>query len=76
MTHTVDRMMGLFRFFFESDSLNRKKGVLRAAIAFFADAGLFAPQVAVNGVTLRQFVVAVALRETHPAAVGKFTQKA
>ncbi len=53
-----------------------RAGILRTAIAFFADAGLLAPQVAVNGIALGHFVVAVALGEVHAAAVGKLAQQA
>jgi hypothetical protein len=65
-------MMLLHVFVFgDANTLYGKQGILRAAIAFFTNAGFFAPQVALNGIALGHFVVTVALREAHAAAVGK-----
>jgi hypothetical protein len=63
-------------FFSDADSLHGEQRILRAAVAFFADARLLAPQVAVNGVALGHFVVAVALGEVHASAIGEFAQQA
>src|SRR5579864_2540119 len=68
------RVLGLV-FFLGPDALNRKKGILRAAVAFFANAGLLAPEVGVDRVTLRHFVVAEALGEIHASAVGELAQQ-
>src|ERR1700722_16343361 len=75
MTQPVDRIVLRLVLHFGPYSLHRKKRVLRAAIAFFADAGFLAPQIAVNRIALRHFVVAVALREAHASAVGKLPQQ-
>src|SRR5579864_3119950 len=73
---TINVMVLRLQFLFgDAHSLNRQQGILRAAIAFFADARLLAPQIAVHGVTLGNFVVAVALREAHAATVGKLPQQ-
>src|SRR5579872_323220 len=56
-------------------ALHRKKSVLGPAIAFFADAALLTPQVAVNGVALSHFVVTEALRERKFAAIAEFAQQ-
>src|ERR1700686_1105563 len=56
-------------------ALHGKERVLRATVAFFANARLLAPQVAVDGIALGHFVVAKTLRETHASAVGKFAQQ-
>src|SRR3984957_9432138 len=74
MTEPINRMMGLM-FLLGTYSLNGEQRVLRAAIAFFADARLLAPQVAVDGVALGHFVVAKALGKTHASAIGKFAQQ-
>src|SRR5256885_1026884 len=55
-------------------SLNRQNRVLRTAVSFFPDAGLLAPEIAVNRVALRHFVVAIALGEIHASAIGEFPQ--
>src|ERR1022692_3624378 len=70
----VDRMRGLM-LLFGAHSLHRKKCILRTAVAFFANAGLLAPQVAIDGIALRHFVVAVALGKAHASAVGKLAQQ-
>ncbi len=61
--------------FFRANSLHGEQRILRAAVAFFANAGLLAPQIAVDGVALSHFVVAVALGKAHASAVGKFAQQ-
>ena len=77
MAHAIDRVvLRLVLVFRDPNSLNRKQSILRTAVAFLADAGLLAPQVAVNGVTLGHFVVAIALGEIHAAAVGELAQQA
>src|SRR5271157_5071560 len=76
MAYAVNRMVLRLEFFLcNSNSLDGKQGVLRTAVAFLADAGLLAPQVAVDRVTLGHLVVAIALGETHAAAVGKLAQQ-
>src|SRR5579864_3003864 len=47
------------------DALYRKKRVLRTTVTFFTNAALLSPQIAVNGIALRDFVVAETLGETH-----------
>src|SRR5208282_3600714 len=77
MTYSIHRVVRRFVLVFRhSNSLHREQSVLRAAIAFFADTRLLAPQVAVNGVTLGHFVVTVTLGEVHAAAVGELAQHA
>src|SRR5580765_2377829 len=77
MAYAIDRVMLSFVFVFgDANSLYGKQCVLWATVAFFADAGLLAPEVAVDGVALCHFVVAVALGEVHAAAVGKFPEQA
>src|SRR6266496_2981328 len=77
MGDAIDRMMLSFVFIFrDANSLNGKNRVLRATIALLADAGLLAPEVAVDGVALRHFVVTIALREIHATAVRKFAEQA
>src|SRR5260370_42369497 len=65
------RFMSLFR----AHALHGERRMRRAACAFFADARLLAPQVAVDGIALRHLVVAEALCEVHATAIGKFTQQ-
>src|SRR5947209_10914471 len=55
-------------------SLDRENRVLRTAVSFFPDAGLLAPEIAVNRIALRHFVVAIALGEIHASAIGEFPQ--
>src|ERR1700757_2897620 len=75
MAHAVNGMvLRLVLVFGDADSLDRKQGVLRTAVAFLADAGLLAPQVAVDGVALGHFVVAIALGEIHASTIGKLPQ--
>src|ERR1700682_4593152 len=69
-------VLGLVFVLCDSNSLHGKKGILGAAVAFLADAGLLAPEVAVNSVALGHFVVAITLGEVHAAAVGELTQQA
>ena len=45
----------------QAHSLDRKQRVLRTAVAFFANPALLAPEIAVDGIALRNFVVAEAL---------------
>src|SRR5579872_1013396 len=68
-------MMRLMFFFGNPHALNREQGVLRAAVSFLANSGLLAPKIAVDGITLGHFVVAVALREIHAAAIRKLPQQ-
>src|SRR4051812_5430066 len=56
-------------------SLNGKDGILGTAVAFLANAGFFAPEVAIDSIALGHFVVAIALREIHAAAIGEFPQQ-
>src|SRR5579872_6211529 len=57
-------------------TLHGQKRVLRATIALFTNARLLPPQVAVDSVALRHFVVAKALLETHPSAIAELAQQA
>src|ERR1700690_1458529 len=57
-------------------TLHGQQRVLRTAVALFPNAGFLAPEVAVNSVALRHFVVAEALLEAHPSAIAEFTQQA
>src|SRR5580704_18369876 len=61
--------------FYRTNSLHRKQRVLRTPVAFLANAAFFAPQVAVDGITLRHFVVAETLRKGQPPAVAEFAQQ-
>src|SRR5581483_5014958 len=58
-----------------TDTLHREQSILRTAVAFFANAALLAPEVAVNRITLGHFVITKTLVELHAAAVGKFAQQ-
>src|SRR5258708_5496967 len=61
--------------FLESHSRNRKQRVLGAAVSFFANAPLLAPQIAVNCIALRDRVITETLRKTHVGAVGELAQQ-
>src|SRR5436190_1139883 len=50
------------------DALHRQQRILWTPIAFFANPRFFAPQIAVNRVALRDFVIAETLGKAHPAA--------
>src|SRR5579859_3867172 len=77
LTDAVHRVvLSLVFIFCDPNSLHRKQGILRTAIAFFPDSGLFPPQIAVHRISLRHFVVAITLGEVHAAAVGKLAQQA
>jgi hypothetical protein len=56
-------------------ALHGEKGVLWATVSFFTNPRLFSPKIAVDGVALRHFVVAIALGEIHTAAIGEFPQQ-
>ena len=73
MAYAVDFVFRLV--FFRAHSLHGEQRVLRTAVAFFTDAVLLAPQIAVDGIALRDFVVAEALGKTHAAAVAEFAQQ-
>src|SRR5215469_18038247 len=66
--------MGLLMLF-RPDTLHRQQRVLGPAIAFFADARFLAPQIAIDGVTLRDFVITEPLREAQAAAVGELAKQ-
>src|ERR1700674_514738 len=68
----------VLRFMFLSGThpLHREQRVLGTTVPFFANAALLAPQVAVDGVALRHFVVAEALLEAHPSAITELAQQA
>ncbi len=61
--------------FGDADSLNGEQRILRAAIAFFTDAALLAPEIALDRIALRHFVVTIALGEAHPRAVAEFADQ-
>src|SRR5271167_2434169 len=69
-------MVRWFVFLRGTHALHGEQRVLRTPVALFANAGLLAPQVAVDGITLRHFVVAEALLEAHPPAVAELAQQA
>src|SRR5215831_1815106 len=69
MAYAVRRMMLGLVFVLLANSLDGKQRVLRPTVTLFPYARLFAPEIAVDGVALRHFVVTVALREIHAAAV-------
>ena len=73
---SVYRMVLRFMFLRGTHALHGEQRILRTAVAFFANAALLAPQVAVDGVALRHFVVAEALLEAHPPAVAELAQQA
>jgi len=75
MAEAIDGMVLGLVLFFGAHALHGEKRILRAAIAFLADTGLLAPQIAVDGVALRHFVITVTLGKTHAAAVGEFAQQ-
>src|SRR5581483_9210176 len=76
MADTVDvRMLRLEFLFGNPNSLYGEQSILRAAITLFANAGFLAPQITVDRITLRHFVVAIALGKVHASAVGKFAKK-
>src|SRR5580658_11381854 len=56
-------------------ALHRQHRIVRTAIALLADAHLFTPEVALNGVALRHLVVTVTLLETHPRAIAELAQQ-
>src|SRR6266496_1842991 len=59
MAHSVSLMMlRLVLFGIDAHPLHRQQGILGTAISFLANAGFLAPEIAINGVTLRHFVVA------------------
>src|SRR5580692_9196392 len=67
----------MLRFMFcWTHTLDGEQRVLRTAIPLFTNSTLLAPQVAINGVPLRHFVVAKALLEVHAAAVAELAQQA
>src|SRR5580704_9612421 len=57
-------------------TLHREQRVLRTPIALFANASLLAPQVAIDRIALRHFVVAETLLEAHPSAIAELAQHA
>src|SRR5580658_7072011 len=59
-----------------SHTLHGKQRVLRTPVALFANASLFAPQVAVDGIALRHFVITEALLKAHSSTVAELTQQA
>src|SRR2546430_14335906 len=76
MADTVNWMRLRLGLVTSSHPLHRKQCVLGTAVAFFADAAFLAPKIAIDGVALRHFVVAIALGEVHLAAVTKLAQQA
>src|SRR4029077_14915465 len=58
------------------DSLDGENRILRSSVSFLANASLLPPKVAVDGVALRQLVIAKALREAHSSAIAEFAQQA
>src|SRR5271157_2209296 len=58
-----------------ADALHRENGILRAAVAFLANAHLFSPEIAVDGVTLRHFVVTETLGKAHACSVAEFAEE-
>ena len=73
MTNPIDMVSGFMLPF--AHSLNREQSILRPAIAFFANAALLAPKIAINRVPLGHLVVAVALRKVHFGAVGELAEQ-
>src|SRR3979490_788305 len=57
-------------------ALHGQQGILGTPVSLFANAGLLAPEIAVDGIALRHFVVAETLGEVHASAVGKLPQQA
>src|SRR5581483_11074154 len=72
LSNPVDVMLRLVFLF--SNPLYGKECILGTTISFFANAALLAPEIAVDGVTLGHFVVAITLRETHFSAIAEFAQ--
>src|SRR6185295_19472061 len=73
MAYSVNFVLGLM--LLHPHTLDREQRVLGTAVAFFTNAVLLAPQIAVNGIALRDFVVAEALRKAHAPAVAEFAQQ-
>ena len=73
MTDSVDLVLRYV--FLDPHSLHGEQRVLGTAVAFFANPVLLPPQIAVDGVALRDFVVAEALGKAHPAAIAEFAQQ-
>src|SRR5208282_723593 len=76
MAHSIRRVVFGFMLLQGTHTLHGEQRVLGAAVALFANAALLAPEVAVDGIALRHFVVAEALLEAHPAAIAEFTEQA
>ncbi len=62
----------LFR---DAHALHRQDRILRAAIAFFPNANFLPPEIAVNGIPLRHFVVAIALGKAHAVAITELANE-
>ena len=73
---SVYRMVLRFVFLHGTYALHGEQRVLGTPVALFANAAFLAPQVAINGITLRHFVVAEALLKAHPSAVAELAQQA
>src|SRR5438046_10201892 len=61
--------------FLLAHALDRKQCILRPPVALFANSAFLAPQITINGITLRHFVVAKTLGETHAAAITEFAEQ-
>ncbi len=75
MADSIYRMVLGLVFWRGANTLHGEDGVLRAAVAFFANTHLLAPQIAVDGVALGHFVVAIALRKAHAPAVAELADE-
>src|SRR5579872_3442096 len=73
-TDSVNRMMLQFIFVAWAHALYRQKGILRPAVPLFTNTSLFAPEVAIDRVTLCHLVVAKALGEGQLSTVAELAQ--
>src|SRR5437870_9978463 len=61
--------------FLLAHALDREQRILRPPVALFTNSALLAPQIAINSVALRHFVVAKRLGETRAAAITEFAEQ-
>src|SRR5262249_11400966 len=73
MPHSIHGMSRLM--FLLAHSLHGKQRILGPAIAFFANSALLAPEIAVDRVALRHFVISITLRQVHLAAVRELPKQ-